>query len=290
MASETANIHLKIIGDSDGVNPDLINENSIKLDNELATIKQHLTDIDEADVQVNSSIVNLDYRVDTLESNISSVVAVAHTHTNKQYIDKITEDVSGRPLYDGELIGVSSAVWGGEFATHQDLGNIPDPVPGYNYVVTADETREGQRTYYTYTDAGTFQYLGTFYDGIASGGETAVGGVSAASQWSSANLIVANDIKIMNLTNNPTYNFVGPTVLREETGTQDIVVTVSEFNNGEASSFKYDPEFVEFIGGKMQLKTSFDLTPVANSANPDCLYYSSTITVAKYKSIAGVTV
>ena len=145
---------------------------------------------------------------------MQSLLEDLHTHANKTVLDKITEDVSGRPLYDGELIGVSTAVWGGEYATHQDLGNILDPVPGYNYVVTADETKGGQRTYYTYTNTGTFQYLGAFYDGIAAGGETAVGGVSAASQWSSANVIVAGDIKIMNLTNNPTYNFVGPTVLR----------------------------------------------------------------------------
>jgi hypothetical protein len=269
MASTTPNIGLIIVEDSDDIDQNPMNDNSVVIDNKFSDLGTSLT---------------------SLTGIVSGTVAAMHTHANKPVLDKITEDVSGRPLYDGELIGVSSAVWGGEYATHQDLGNILDPVPGYNYVVTADETKGGQRTYYTYTNAGIFQYLGAFYDGIAVGGETAVGGVSAASQWSSANVIVAGDVKIMNLTNNPTYNFVGPTVLREETGTQDLITTVNEFNNGESTSFKYDPEFVQFIGSKMQLKTGFNLTPVPKSDNPDCLHYSSTITVSKYKSIAGVTV
>lgn len=107
-------------------------------------------------------------------------------------------------------------------------------------------------------------------------------------QWSSANKVNVGDKKNLPLANTPNFSFLAPTVLREETGAQDIMTTVNQFDNEESASFKFDPEFIEFANGKMQVRTSFPLTVTANSTNPDCQYYRSTVNASNYKNMEGV--
>lgn len=269
MSSLTPNINLKIVSDSDNIDQQPYNDNSIIIDNQIATVK--------------NDIVTANLRID-------SAILATHTHANKPVIDKLSEDVSGRPLYNGTLIGVSSDIWGGEYSTYHNLSTAIALSFGTNYVVTADENHSGQRTYYSYLQNGTLQYVGTFSDGTSTGGITGGGTVSSA-QWSSSSNIVAGSVKLFAVSNNPTFSFVGPTVLKEELGKSDVVTTVNEFDNGEASSFKFDPEFVQFNGGKMQVKTNYLLpfTTVLPSGD-SCGYAICTIDLLTYKTIESVVI
>lgn len=58
-----------------------------------------------------------------ISDDLATVETNSHTHTNKTYIDKISEDGSGNPLYDGNPIGAGAA-WGditGTLSNQTDL-------------------------------------------------------------------------------------------------------------------------------------------------------------------------
>ena len=61
--------------------------------------------------------------VNSISADLATVEGSAHTHSNKSYIDKISEDGSGNPLYDGNPIGAGAA-WGditGTLSAQTDL-------------------------------------------------------------------------------------------------------------------------------------------------------------------------
>jgi len=227
-------------------------------------------------------------------ANLAARDAIPSNVKHEGMMVTVVSDIDGTPCSyrlinaKWEPLTSSAGVRGGEFATYQDLFNLSNPTDGYNYIVTADENNNGERTYYTYNATTyTYTFIGSFYDRY-SAGTVVAGGLGANAQWSSASVILPGSKKVLDLTNTPNYNFIAPTVLVEEQGSQDIVATVNEFNNGEASSFNYDSEFVEFSGGKMQLKTNFALAKTPVTTNPDCLYYRSNINISKYKNIESV--
>ena len=58
-----------------------------------------------------------------ISDDLAAVETDSHTHSNKTYIDKISEDSSGNPLYDGSPIGAGAA-WGditGTLSNQTDL-------------------------------------------------------------------------------------------------------------------------------------------------------------------------
>ena len=58
-----------------------------------------------------------------ISDDLAAVETDSHTHSNKTYIDKISEDGSGNPLYDGSPIGAGAA-WGditGTLSAQSDL-------------------------------------------------------------------------------------------------------------------------------------------------------------------------
>ncbi|VBB05559.1 Hypothetical protein LUCI_0769 [Lucifera butyrica] len=164
---------------------------------------------------------------------------------------------------DGDVQWQDSAgvqgTFGGEFATKADLLAATDLQIGYNYIVTADESQGGRRSYYSYQPGKVWQYMGSFADGMATGSNSNV----YSYQWNSAADVVANTEKSLSIPPNPQFNRLAPTVLKLEAGIVDQVQTVCEFDSEAAASFVYDSRYVEFVGSgtgvssQMRLKTIY---------------------------------
>jgi len=224
-------------------------------------------------------------------ADIDDAVAKKHSHVNSLVLNKFTEQ-NDVIFYNGQPISTSGDTYGGEFATKADLMAYATPYIGYSYIVTSDEDQSGLRTYYKYITGGTWVLMGTFSDVLLSGGSN-----SYNMQWNSPSDIVAGTTKVLPTPYTSTFNVVAPTVLKFESGEQNIVKTVSEFDNGSATSFKYDPNFVEFVGtdagsgSQMRLKTNYTYPFVKDTTWTGTGQYAECdIDMSVFKSVESITV
>lgn len=67
---------------------------------------------------------------------LDSEIEKIHKHTNKNYLDKISEDENGNPLYNGKLIQAEKEIWTG---TKEEYNAITDKKDDITYIVTDEE-------------------------------------------------------------------------------------------------------------------------------------------------------
>lgn len=198
---------------------------------------------------------------------------------------------------DYDVIWQNSAgvqgTFGGEFSTKADLIAYTSPIIGYSYVVTTDEDHSNARTYYTLLQGKIWQYMGTFADDSA----TVSGDTYFTRQWNSTGDIVAGDTKVLSIPYTDTFTIIAPEVWFYETGEENIIRTVSEFDNGSAAAFAYDPDHVEFVGtaagtgSQMRIKTSYSIPFVKDTTWTEAGQYSEcSIDLSQFKTVESISV
>lgn len=331
MASLTPKIGLKKLDLQDHVNRTIFNEDMNILDNKVGGVIDGQaaaeTRIDDLETEISNkasseSVTAIETRIDAAEAAIDvleaqgSVIDDTKVAANKTWSSQKIKDMvetidllppggtTGQVLAkksdaDGDVQWQNSAgiqgTFGGEFSTKADLLAFSSPQIGFNYIVTADETQGGARTYYTYIVGGTYQYMGSFSDGSTNTGGGSGGGYSR--QWNSPADVVAGNEKVLVIPYTASFVLVQPTILKFISGIQNVVTTVSEFDNGAASSFEYNSNRVEFIGSgtgtgsQMHLKTIYEQTFTLVGALDSVGQYSTcSVNLSAFKTIEKVEV
>lgn len=184
-------------------------------------------------------------------------------------------------------------IFGGEFSTKKDLLAYADATVGYSYIVTTDEDHDNLRTYYTLLQGKIWQYMGTFSDESS----TVQGSNYFTRQWNSQGDVKANDTKVLSIPYTDTFTIIAPEVWFYETGEENIVRTVSEFDSGSSAAFAYDERYVEFVGtgtgtgSQMRLKTQYTFPFVKDTTwTADGQYSECEIDLSQFKTVESITV
>lgn len=100
--------------------------------NIYALVEGVATKLTSTDIKLDDYVLKEDGKSLVSDDDIVKI----HTHTNKNMLDKISEDENGNPLYNGKLIQAEKEIWTG---TKEEYNAITDKKDDITYIVTDEE-------------------------------------------------------------------------------------------------------------------------------------------------------